>query len=103
MTLVNTSTEEVVIDMLQRTGPCCLDDLVTYLPHLSWGPVFAAVDRMSRDGQVLLHRLGYSTYRITLSSQLASSPVCHLPRTCAGDSSIPSREHTPTRLQRHSR
>jgi hypothetical protein len=33
--------------------------------------VINEVDRMERDGQVLLHQLRYSTYRATLSSQLA--------------------------------
>ena len=99
MTFVTRSTEEVVIDMLQRTGPCCLDDLVRYLPHLSWGQVFVAVDRMSRHGQVFLHQLGYSTYRVTLSSQLSSSPVYHLARRRAYDSSVPPRERTPIQLQ----
>jgi hypothetical protein len=66
--------EDFIIDMLQRTGPCCLDDLVRYLPNLSWGEVFVAIDRMSRDGRVLLRQLGYSTYQITLYSQLASPP-----------------------------
>jgi hypothetical protein len=99
MTLIHTSMEEVVIDMLQRTGPCCLDDLVRYLPHLSWGQIYVAVDRMSRHGQVFLHQLGYSTYRVTLSSQLASSPLYHLARRRAYDSSIPPRERTPIQLQ----
>jgi hypothetical protein len=72
--------EKAVIEMLRRTGPCCLDDLVTYLPNLSWGEVFVAVDRMSRDGrllirrQLLIRRVGYSSYQITLPSQLASPP-----------------------------
>jgi hypothetical protein len=35
--------EKRVIEMLQRTGPCCLDDFVTYLPNLSWGEVFVAL------------------------------------------------------------
>jgi hypothetical protein len=70
--------EEAVIEMLRRIGPCCLDDLVGYLPHLSWGEVFVAVDRMSRDGRLLLRRrlllrpLGSSSYQITLPSQLGS-------------------------------
>lgn len=95
MTLITRSTEEVVIDMLQSTGPCCLDDLVRSLPHLSWGQVYVAVDRMSRHGRVFLHQLGYSTYRVTLSSQLASSPVYPLARRRASDSSVPPRERTP--------
>lgn len=63
--------EEAVINTLQRRGPCCLDDVVAYLPNLSWGEIFLAVDRMSRDGRVLLRQLGYSTYQIALRS-----PVC---------------------------
>jgi hypothetical protein len=66
--------EKAVIEMLRTSGPCCLDDLVTYLPNLSWGEVFVAVDRISRDGRLLIRRLGCSSYQITLPSQLASPP-----------------------------
>jgi hypothetical protein len=72
MMRVNASREEVIIEMLRKTSPCCLDDLVTCLPNFSWGEVFVAVDRMSRDGRLLLRQLGYSSYQITLSSQLPS-------------------------------
>jgi len=67
--------EETIIETLRRSGPCCLDDVVAYLPNFSWGEVFLAVDRMSRDGRVFLLQLGGSTYQITLRSQfsLASS------------------------------
>ncbi len=65
--------EEAIIELLQRTGPCCLDDVVTYLPDLSWGEVFVAVDRMSRDGRLLLRQLGYSVYQIALRARLAST------------------------------
>jgi len=61
--------EEAVVETLQRSGPCCLDDVVTYLPNFSWGEVFLAVDRMSRDGRVSLLQLGCSTYQITLRAQ----------------------------------
>jgi hypothetical protein len=66
-----TAEEGAVLDILMRTGPCGLDDLVTYLPHLSWDEVFLAVDRMSRDGRLLLRQIGYSTYQITVPSQFA--------------------------------
>jgi len=59
--------EAAIIETLQRSGPCCLDEVVTSLPHSSWGEVFAAVDRMSRDGQVLLRQRGFSVYQITLT------------------------------------
>ena len=63
--------EEAVINTLRRSGPCCLDDVVAYLPTFSWAEVCLAVDRMSRDGRVLLCPLGYSTYQIALGSQFA--------------------------------
>jgi hypothetical protein len=64
--------EKAVIEMMRKTGPCCLDDLVTHLLNLSWGEVFVAVDRMSRDGRLLLRQRGYSSYEITLPSELTS-------------------------------
>jgi hypothetical protein len=78
------SAEEAVIEMLQRTGPCCLDNLAIQLPNFSWGEVFAAVDQMSRDGRLVIRRqwsirhFDNSAYQITLPSQLASlrSPSC---------------------------
>jgi len=60
--------EEAIVEKLQIGGPCCLDDVVTSLPNFSWGEVFGAVDRMSRDGRVSLRQLGYSTYQLTLKS-----------------------------------
>lgn len=65
--------EEAVVETLQRSGPCYLDDVVTYLPNFSWGEVFLAVDRMSRDGRVSLLQLGCSTYQIILRSQFSLS------------------------------
>ena len=62
------SIEQAIIEKLRRGGPCCLDDIVAYLPNLSWGEVFLAIDRMSRDGRLLLRQLGYSTYQIALGS-----------------------------------
>ena len=63
--------EETIHETLQKTGPSSLDDLVHTLPQFSWGEVFMAVDRMSRDGRLLLRQLGGSTYEIDLRSQAA--------------------------------
>jgi hypothetical protein len=65
--------EEAISEKLRRSGPCCLDDVVTNLPNFSWGEVFLAVDLMSRDGRLLLRQLGGSTYQIVLRSQFAYS------------------------------
>ena len=58
--------EEAIVEKLQKGGPCCLDDVVTSLPDSSWGEIFLAVDRMSRNGRLSLLQIGYSTYQIRL-------------------------------------
>jgi hypothetical protein len=63
--------EETILEQLRIRGPCGLDDVVTYRPDLSWGEVFRAIDRMSRNGRVVLRQLGYSTYQIALHSQFS--------------------------------
>src|SRR5262249_38368192 len=45
--------EETILDKLGN-GPCCLDEVVTGLPHFSWGEIFVAVQCMSRDRRVFL-------------------------------------------------
>jgi hypothetical protein len=70
---IHATAEVRIVEILQSTGPCSLDDVVRFLhPHLSWSNVFVAVDQMSRDGRVLLRRLGNSTYQIALPSPLVS-------------------------------
>lgn len=64
-----TPIEAAIIELLQSHGSCSLDDVVGYRPDLGWGEVFRAIDQMSRDGRVVLHQLGYSTYQIALHSQ----------------------------------
>jgi hypothetical protein len=64
--------EAAVIENAQTTGPCSLDGLVRSLPSLCWGEVFVAVDRMSRDGRLLVRRSSYMTYELTLPPELAS-------------------------------
>ena len=67
MTTIHATAEERIIDILQSTGPCSLDEVLTYLPDLSWGEVFLVVDRMSRRERVSLRQVSYSTYQIALS------------------------------------
>jgi hypothetical protein len=65
--------EEAIVEKLRESGPCCLDDVVAYLPNFSWGAVFGTIDRMSRDGRLLLRQHGYSTYQISLGPQFGHS------------------------------
>src|SRR5580765_895941 len=68
-----TPLEAAIVEKLRGSGSCCLDDVVTSLPNSSWGEVFAAVDRMSRDGRLVLHQRSYSAYQVSLGSQFSHS------------------------------
>ena len=63
---IDASAENGVIETLESSGPCSLDDLVMQLPNLNWNVVFVAVARMSRDGRLLLRRLARSNYQVSL-------------------------------------
>ena len=69
---IDASAEKSVIETLQRSGPCSLDDLVMQRPTLNGNVVFVAVDRMSRDGRLSLRRLARSTYQVALPSRPVS-------------------------------
>ena len=75
MIAIHATAEERIVDILQSNGPCSLEDVVRFLhPRYSWSNVFIAVDQMSRNGRLLLRRLGNSTYQIALPSPLVSPP-----------------------------
>ena len=89
--------EEAIVERLQKGGPCCLDDVALHLsPFYSWGEVFLAVDRMSRDGRLLLRQLGGSTYEIVLRSQFtySSSASSQTGQTTRNVMPIPQAERT---------
>jgi hypothetical protein len=69
--------EEMILEKL-RYGPCSLDDVVTYLSIFDTEEIFVAIDRMSRDGRVLLRQNGYSAYQLSLGSQSGTEAL--LPR-----------------------
>ncbi|OAI49570.1 hypothetical protein AYO43_03030 [Nitrospira sp. SCGC AG-212-E16] len=84
-----TPIEEAIVEKLRESGPCCLDDVVTYLPNFSWGEVFGAVDRMSRDGRLLLRQSGYSAYQVSLGSQFSHSTSSRTRQTTGNVMPIP--------------
>ena len=50
----HTPVTDRILGTVQRTHGCDLDTLTNSLSDLSWGQVFLEVDRLSRDGQVLV-------------------------------------------------
>ncbi|HSQ49703.1 MAG TPA: hypothetical protein VLL94_00390 [Nitrospiraceae bacterium] len=50
----HTPVTDRILGAVQRMHGCDLDTLAKSLSDLSWGQVFLEVDRLSRDGQVLV-------------------------------------------------
>ena len=61
--------ESAIQRQLTLVGACSLDELAALLPGYSWAQVFAAVDRLTREGAVAL------TYQAPFRYLL--SPVSH--------------------------
>jgi len=51
---LHTPVTDRILGAVQRTHGCDLDTLTSSLSDLSWSQVFLEVDRLSRQGQVLV-------------------------------------------------
>jgi hypothetical protein len=67
--------EAAIVEEL-RGGPCSLDEVIIHLSSFGSKEIFIAMDRMVRDGRVLLRTRGYSAYQVSLGSHVAD-PVQH--------------------------
>jgi len=67
--------ESAILETLERGGPCSLDELYQTLSAYSWNQVFAAVDRLTRNGRLLLRRPGRFDYWVSIAISSANAPV----------------------------
>jgi hypothetical protein len=58
--------ESIILEQVQRSGPCTLENLVHLLPDLSWNQVFSAVDHLSREGQLTLRQPTRFEYMVSV-------------------------------------
>jgi hypothetical protein len=65
------SLDSAIHHQLVRIGTCSLDELVVLLPEYSWAQVFAAVDRLTREGTVTLRHQAPFRYLLSLASRQA--------------------------------
>ena len=59
--------ESAIRQELNRVDTCTLEELNERLPYYSWNQVFAAVDRLNREGTVTLQRPDSSDYILSLA------------------------------------
>lgn len=71
---LHTIVEDQVIDVLQRTETCDLDEVTRQCTNLTWNQVFLAVDRLSRSGEIMLVPMGRGMYALTFPHRKDGRP-----------------------------
>jgi hypothetical protein len=66
--------ESAIHRQLAQVGTCSLDELADLLPDYSWAQVFSAVDRLTREGTLILAHPAPFLYLLSLAS-VSSSKV----------------------------
>jgi len=56
---------------LLRYGPCALQALLDRLPQFSWSEVFAAIDRLTRQGSLVLRHPSRFDYEVSIAQSWA--------------------------------
>ncbi|HZS11422.1 MAG TPA: hypothetical protein VFA38_04175 [Nitrospirales bacterium] len=60
------SLDEWILAVLRYEGPQSVDQLAARLPAPNWAQIFAAVDRLSRDGWVSMSRPQHGDYWLSI-------------------------------------
>lgn len=68
-----------IANVLDRMGACTIGMICGFLPQYTWNQVFAAVDRLSREGELVITRQGRFDYLISLAPAPPAMPTGHQP------------------------
>ncbi len=58
--------DQAIIQELKTVGACQVEDVAEKLTGFTWNQVFAAIDRLSRNGTVALQRPGRFGYEVSI-------------------------------------
>ena len=58
--------QSAIRTVLIQQGPCALQALLDRLPQFSWSEVFAVIDRLSRDGYLVLRHPTRFDYEVSV-------------------------------------
>lgn len=59
-----TAPADLIVEIIAHRPNCCLDDLVTVCPELTWNQIFLEVDQLSRAGRLRLALIGPGCYAV---------------------------------------
>lgn len=79
------NVESAIRIELTSRGPCTLDALLHRLHQFSWSEVFAAIDRLSREGRLVLRHPTRFGYEVSMGQTQPMSELIHTGRYAAGE------------------
>jgi hypothetical protein len=77
--------ESAIRTELTSRGPCTLEALLQRLSQFSWNEVFAAIDRLSREGRLVLRHPTRFNYEVSIGTTQPASELVHAGRDAEGD------------------
>ncbi len=64
-----TTPADQIIEAIARHPGCCFDDLARFCPELTWNQIFSEVDRLSREGVLMLALVGPGRYTLVIPTE----------------------------------
>jgi hypothetical protein len=64
------SVADRIIEVVSRSPSCLVEELILACPSLTWNQVFTEVDRLSREGTLLLERKDPGIYIVHLPAHV---------------------------------
>lgn len=86
---------DLIVETIAHHPGCCLDDLVTVCPTLTWNQIFLVVDRLSRAGYLRLALICPGRYAVELPADVGS----RMRRSREGPVRMPALERQPQDAQ----
>jgi hypothetical protein len=68
------TVEKHILDVMDHTDTCDLEEVTRQCANLTWNQVFLAVDRMSRRGEIRLVPRGRGTYTVAFPHRQEGRP-----------------------------
>lgn len=70
-----TAMDAQIIDIVNNTRACDLDEITSQCTNLTWNQVFLAVDRLSRSGEIVLIPSGRGMYTLIIPHRQGGRPA----------------------------
>ena len=75
-----TPTARIILEAIARLPGCRIEEVLSLHPDLTWNQVFAEIDRLSREGALLVTLKGRGEYALSLPphKESAQYPRCDI-------------------------